>query len=92
MGENLEVVTVEAVQTVRSAKPHKPLIVLHKGSSVGFRRPFDGVEAREADVGPIDDGQPNRSRLDARLWDCALSESAIVGASIRDHAGQQAQI
>jgi hypothetical protein len=26
------------------------------------------------------------------LWDCALSESAIVRASIRDHAGQQAQI
>jgi hypothetical protein len=91
VNENFEVVAVVPVQSILGAKPHKALIVLHNVGSFCLRQPVGCGEACESDVRPIDDGQFDWPRIYACLWYCAVRESAIGRAHVRNHAGKQAQ-
>ena len=90
VNEHFEVVAVVPVQPILRAKPHEALIVLHNLSNLCLRQPVGCGEACEPDVRPIDNGQPDLPGVHARLWYCALRDSPLGRAHLRNH-GKEAQ-
>jgi hypothetical protein len=83
VGENLEVVAVEAVQSIWGAKPHKALIVLHNGAGVGFRRPRRWCRSAQTGRWLHRYGQPKETTADSApmpgLTYCTPKEAAEGG-------------